>query len=847
MLFADLPTQTRPLQDFPVLNTGSKWSPPTELPSLKGVKRLGFDTETKDRDLENLGPGFRRSGDSKAYVVGMSLALDNDGPRMYIPVRHTGGGNLDEGIVRRWALSELQEFDGELVGGNLAYDMDAMAAPQFGVTFPNVKRFRDVLIAETILDEWRLSYSLDNVLKARIGEGKAYGHVHRVMERYGYRTEKEFKKNLWRHPASDVGEYAEGDAAQPLLCLDVQLRQMDLEDKDEGVHLHEVFDLESDLIPILVAMRIRGVRVDYARARAIKRELEVERNKHLTILRRLAGQQAEFMAPESFAKCLDDRGLHYPLTPKTKKPSITKEWLKANVGDEAVDAISGGRRVGYIIDTFVNGHIFTHSIPESGSDRYGRIHPTFKQLKGGGDTDEGNDDGDDTSGTIARFCLSGGTEIMVPGGIKLIEEIRPGNLIYSYDDDKNLTIQKVKWAGKTGFRKICRVDFSRGWMTTKKKTLTKNNKSVILYITPDHEIRLADGSYRKTEDLQHGDRVMALSRSKVRYGEYASIGLVVSVEDVPGLHEVYDIETEIYPNFIANEICVHNSCKDPNLQNIPARDPYLGPLIRSMFVPEEDEDWQSADAEQIEYRYLVNCAIGRGADEARKKYNEDPKTDFHVMCGNFLGADANDSFIRKRVKNTNFAKVYGGGDRKLAITFGCSEVEAIEFSRTYDRELPFVAETFRKASEWALKRGFIVTILGRKQRFPLWEAKRREKDGDGRYIYVPPMSYEDAAEVYGKQGIKRAWGHKALNRKLQGSGADHMKAWMVKAWKAGVHRVLGPLLTTVHDEGNNSVPRTAESREAAAEFVRCGETCISNLRVPILIKSKTGPNWGSCE
>ncbi len=443
--------------------------------------------------------------------------------------------------------------------------------------------------------------------------------------------------------------------------------------------------------------------MDYARAHAIKRELEAERDKHLSILRRLAGSKAEFMAPESFARALTERGLNVPMTSATHrkdgaalaktrvpKPSITKEWLKANAGDEAVDAIRAGRRVGYIINTFIKGHIFTHSIPKS--DRYGYIHPTFKQLKGGSDVDEGDDDGDDTSGTIARFA-----------------------------------------------------------------------------------------------------------------------------------------------------------CRDPNLQNIPARDPYLGPLIRSIFVPEEDEDWESADASQIEYRYLVNFAVGRGADQARRKYNEDPKTDFHIFGGDVLGVDIrNDEFIRKKINKTGFCTVYGGGNKKIAATAECSLEEATRFSKIYNRELPFVGETFRKSSEWAARRSFVVTVLGRKQRFPFFEPKRRQFDANGNLIYAQPLLYEQAVERWGEHGVRCAV-RDALSRKLQGSAADHMKAWMVAGTKAGVDRILGPMLTTVHDEGNRSVPRTAEGREAAAEFVRCGEMCIPGLRVPILIKSKRGLNWGACE
>jgi DNA polymerase I-like protein with 3'-5' exonuclease and polymerase domains len=707
MLFADLQTQRRPPKDLPVLDTGSRWTPPAQLPSLKGVKRLGFDTETKDRDLEAMGPGFKRTGDSKAHVVGFSLALDLDGPRMYVPVRHQGGGNLDEGIVKRWCVKELEEFDGELVGAALAYDLKAMRSPQFGINFSKVKKFCDVLVAEPILDEWRRKYDLDSVLKTHLGEGKAYGHVYRVMERYGYKSVKEFKKNLWRHPAWDTGEYAEGDVAELLRCLDVQLAQMDLEDREEGVHLRDVFDLECDLVPILVEMWDRGVRVDLQRVEEIERDLEAERRKWLTELKRIAGSKAELMAPESFIGAIREAGLEPPLTAhKTDpKPSVTKEWLAAHRGVPVVDAIIGGRRVDYIFNTFLKGHIHTHSVN-------GRIHPTFRQLKGEKtDTGEasGGDDSDQ-SGTVARFA-----------------------------------------------------------------------------------------------------------------------------------------------------------CQTPNLQNIPARDPYLGPLIRSMYVPEEGEDWRSDDLAQIEYRYLVHYAIGRGAEAARRKYNEDHKTDFHVFGGDLLGVDANDEFIRKRVKNTGFCKVYGGGDGKLAITFGCSFEEAVKFSKKYDEELPFVNETAKKATEWALKRGFVVDILGRKQRFPFWERKRKRKDSEGRIIYEPPLSYEEALEVYARiervdrrtgeltisepnpHLIQRAWGHKVLNRKLQASAASHMKKWMIKAVKDGVHRVLGPMLITVHDEGNNSVPRTAEGREAAEHFRRCGETCIEGLRVPIQIKAKYGPNWGTCK
>lgn len=54
---------------------------------------------------------------------------------------------------------------------------------------------------------------------------------------------------------------------------------------------------------------------------------------------------------------------------------------------------------------------------------------------------------------------------------------------------------------------------------------------------------------------------------------------VVSIEYLPGTRRVYDIEVNNFHNFIANELCVHNS-SDPNLQNIPSGDK----SIRLMFA-----------------------------------------------------------------------------------------------------------------------------------------------------------------------------------------------------------------------------------------------------------------------
>ena len=916
---------------LPLFVPDRKWSPPVELPSLQGVGRIAIDIETKDPDLRARGPGFRRG----AKVIGLAVGTD-DGRRWYFPTGHEGGGNLDEGVVKRWAKAELGGFSGEVVGANLGYDLDGLATC-WGVELPNVKAFHDVQVAEPLLDEDRFEYNLDALSRDYLGEGKDERLLSEAGAAYGF-TGSAVKKNLWRFPAGLVGPYAEGDVDRPLRIIEKQLARL------EGEGLMRVYDVERRLIPILVAMRRRGVRIDVPKAEALRRRMRVRLDGIVAELKRVAGPKAELGEAASLGPALEARGIHVPRTAKTNVPSITKVFLEAYKSDELVKIILEGRKVSTIISTFLDSQILGFAVG-------GRIHPTFNQLK--------NDEG----GTIGRFCLSGGTPVMIPGGTKVIQDIREGDEVYCYDKDRRLTIGRVKWSGKTGLRPVIRVMFKGLY----------NKKPVALVMTASHPVRLTSGEYRSAGDLKTGDRVMALTRSgnsgysllrifgdhrkkaqsehrtvfmikngylpdvvhhvdetrsnngaenleghtrsshqkvhmsheeavrraylghirsggtavramndaktvwsmlrappkemKDRYesGQTVSriaremsvakgtvkkrlraFGIepvpnnhhVVSIEELPGLHEVYDIEVEEHHNFIANEVCVHNSGSNPNLQFIPARDEELAPRIRGIFVPEEDEDWQRDDASQIEYRFLTHYAVGKGAEEAREAYRRDPKTDFHKMCAQMLGVDPEDKVRRKRVKNTNFCKVYGGGLPKIAVTFGCSVEEATEFVTEYDKKLPFVKETYDAAARWAQRRGYIVTILNRRQRFKFWEPRG---NFDRRAV---PLLKTAALEKYGS-GIVRAWAFTALNKKLQISAADMLKKGMVDAWEAGVCRIIGPYLITLHDELDNSIPRTKAGDEAGRELTRIMEKAIT-LSIPIIVDRTRGKDWGEC-
>lgn len=278
------------------------------------------------------------------------------------------------------------------------------------------------------------------------------------------------------------------------------------------------------------------------------------------------------------------------------------------------------------------------------------------------------------------------------------------------------------------------------------------------------------------------------------------------------------------------------SSSHPNLQNIPARDEELGPLIRGLFLPEEGEEWWSDDWSQIEFRLLVNYGRGKSAARTRQRYVEDPTTDFHHYVADLTEID------RRPAKNINFGLVYGMGESTMAANLGRSLEEVKPMFNTYHGELPFIRDLYDECDRLAKRRGWIRTILGRKRRWERWSTsnwKQSKKDG--------AFSLEEAEEKYGKEpNIRRAYTHKALNSLLQGGAADIMKKAMVDIWETGICEVLGAPLLTVHDELNWSVPRSSAAEQAHDEARRIMETCVP-LRLPLLVDSGCGANWGEAK
>ena len=262
------------------------------------------------------------------------------------------------------------------------------------------------------------------------------------------------------------------------------------------------------------------------------------------------------------------------------------------------------------------------------------------------------------------------------------------------------------------------------------------------------------------------------------------------------------------------------SYNNPNLQQIPARNKELGPLIRSLFIPEEGMKWGCFDYSQQEPRLVTHYASLDGlygVDEVLDAYNEG-EADFHQIVSDMA------NIPRSQAKTINLGLFYGMGKNKLQAELGVSKEDAEDLFRTYHDKVPFVKMLMESVMRRAQDKGRVRTLLGRRCRFNLWEPNQ--------FGIHKALPHEEALAEHGP-GIKRAFTYKALNKLIQGSAADMTKKAMVDLYKEGIIPHI-----QVHDELDISVDGNSDKIKNIMESA-------VELEVPNKVDYESGPNWGT--
>jgi len=185
------------------------------------------------------------------------------------------------------------------------------------------------------------------------------------------------------------------------------------------------------------------------------------------------------------------------------------------------------------------------------------------------------------------------------------------------------------------------------------------------------------------------------------------------------------------------------SMSNPNLQQIPVRHKELGPLIRSIFIPEENCKWGVFDYSQQEPRILVHYAKLQkldGIDEIANAYISG-EADFHAAVAKMAGIS------RNQAKTINLGLMYGMGKNKLMTELGLMKESAEKLIAQYHSKAPFIKQLMKNTTNKAERSGIIRTLKGRICHFDMWEPLT--------FNTGTPKKLEDAQKEY-TFGIKRA-------------------------------------------------------------------------------------------
>lgn len=255
------------------------------------------------------------------------------------------------------------------------------------------------------------------------------------------------------------------------------------------------------------------------------------------------------------------------------------------------------------------------------------------------------------------------------------------------------------------------------------------------------------------------------------------------------------------------------SSSDPNLQNIPMRTE-LGRSIRKVFVPEEGWSFTDSDYSQIELRILASLSGDPALIEAFRENRDIHRTTaskvFHVPFDQVTDQQ------RRDAKAVNFGIVYGISSFGLSQNLSISRKQAGDYIKEYFAMFPGIKIYLDGLVSKAKENGYSTTLFGRRRPVP---------------------------ELKSSNFMQRQFGERvAMNAPIQGTGADIMKAAMIRVWERLKREHLqSRLILQIHDE--LLVETAPGEEEKAAKILKEGMMGAADLAVPLEVDCHSGKDW----
>ncbi|CAL4323677.1 DNA polymerase I [Buchnera aphidicola] len=256
------------------------------------------------------------------------------------------------------------------------------------------------------------------------------------------------------------------------------------------------------------------------------------------------------------------------------------------------------------------------------------------------------------------------------------------------------------------------------------------------------------------------------------------------------------------------------SSSNPNLQNIPIRTKE-GKRIRKSFIAPKNTIIAAIDYSQIELRILAHLSNDPYLINAFKK-----NKDIHLLTASEI---FNTSILnitneqRQKAKVINFSLIYGMTAFGLSKKINVNVEDAQKYIDIFFKKYNEVCNYTKKIQKFALKKGFVSTILGRK-------------------LYLSNIKSKN---IYLRQSAERS----CINAPMQGTAADIIKKSMIEVNNFLTKKnFFSKILMQIHDELIFEI-KEKEQSTILPELIYIMENIIS-LKVPLKVSTKLGKNWG---
>jgi DNA polymerase I-like protein with 3'-5' exonuclease and polymerase domains len=365
------------------------WNIPSGFPDLTGYSEVAVDLETYDPNIKTLGPGWARKD---GHIIGIAVAAGEY--KGYFPMRHENGHNLDAKMVIKWIKKQMSIPEMKVIMHNATYDAGWLRAE--GVEIKG--EIIDTMITGALVDENRWSFGLDAMARDYIQMRKQEKLLQAAAKEWGVDP----KSGMYKLPPKYVGAYAEQDAVATLQLW--QALKIELEKQD----LWSIWRLETGLIPCLLDMRSKGVRVDLDKAEQNKRIIRKETDSLRMVIKKESGMDVDIWAAASIQKMFEKMNMDFPVTEKGS-PSFTKSYLNSHEA-KVCQALVRLREFDKADSTFIDS-ILRH-------EHNGRIHTELHSTR----RDEG--------GTVTgRFSASNPNLQQIPARDKELKRLIRGLFI----------------------------------------------------------------------------------------------------------------------------------------------------------------------------------------------------------------------------------------------------------------------------------------------------------------------------------------------------------------------------------------------------------------------------------